>query len=259
MSAMAMFVGDDAGVRRRTADFLRARRYTVTSLRLEADVMGELRARSPKVIVIELERPRAEESLRLLRKVRAQSPRVPILVVTGGGSAATLEKVLRLGHVDFIKKPFETFELDHRLPLLVQRAERGGETSIRSPTPKAARAEPLVPGCRELHDPDTGRLDARRIADYLGVSLSRIAGAIGRRYQSVHKSPSAESLQEVLAPLARIIEVLQQMLGERSSVLIWLNRPHPDLGGRQPLQTILEGHPDAVETLLENSLQGIPS
>lgn len=111
----------------------------------------------------------------------------------------------------------------------------------------------------ELHDPGTGRLDAARIADYLDVPLKKLSEALGKNYTTVHKTPSAPSLQPGLRPIKRSIEILEEVFGERSSALAWWNNPLPDLGGRAPLEVLLEGHGDAVHDLLEGALVGTPS
>jgi uncharacterized protein (DUF2384 family) len=112
---------------------------------------------------------------------------------------------------------------------------------------------------QELHDPQTGRLDAARIADYLKIPLKQLAGALGKPYSTIHKTPSAPTLQPVLRSIKRILEILEQVFVNRSSALAWLNSPHPDLGQRAPLDVILEGYSDAVEDMLEAALTGTPS
>jgi hypothetical protein len=111
----------------------------------------------------------------------------------------------------------------------------------------------------ELNDPATGRMDAQRIADYLGVPLTQLAGALGKRYQSLHKTPAAPSVQDGLRPIKASLDILAYVLRDRSMIRTWLNSPHPDLGMRIPLRVMLEGHADAVETMLANALEGIPS
>ena len=93
----------------------------------------------------------------------------------------------------------------------------------------------------ELHDPRTGRIDAQRVSDYLNVPLTRLARALGMNYTTVHKTPAAPSIQGPLAPIKRSLEILENMLGERATVLAWLNSPNPDLGMRTPIEVILEG------------------
>lgn len=122
--------------------------------------------------------------------------------------------------------------------------------------PGVALARHLIP---ELHDPSSGRLDARRIADCLAVSLSTLAAAIGKKVVTVHKSPAAGALQEHLAPIERSLAILTNLLGAKSHVLAWLNSPHPDLGNRSPLSLILDGKATDVLEMLEGALEGQPS
>ncbi len=129
------------------------------------------------------------------------------------------------------------------------------QTNSLAALPKPSPGAPL----QQLHDPVTGRLDASKVADYLSVPLNQLSGALGKNYSSVHKTPAAVSLQPRLRSIKRILEILEQVFPSRSSVLAWLNCPHPDLGGRTPLAVILEGYPDAVEDMLEGALLGIPS
>jgi Protein of unknown function (DUF2384) len=112
---------------------------------------------------------------------------------------------------------------------------------------------------QELHDPETGRLDASRIAEFLKVPLKQLAGALDKNYSTVHKTPSAPALQPPLRSIKRTLEILEEVFPNRAVVLAWLNSPHVDLGNRTPLDVILLGHPDAVTDMLEAALMGIPS
>jgi hypothetical protein len=111
----------------------------------------------------------------------------------------------------------------------------------------------------ELHDRETGRLDARSVAAYLNVPLTRLAAALGKKYQTVYKTPAAPALQEGLTAIETILNVLARVIGDRPTILAWLNSPHPDLGMRTPMQVMLDGHADAVEGMLMNAVWGIPS
>ena len=119
----------------------------------------------------------------------------------------------------------------------------------------ARKLEVLLP---ELHA-GNGRLDAARIAEFLDVPLSRLAAALGRSYPTVHKTPAAEALQAPLRPIKRSLELLLSVLEDPKAIKIWLRSPHPDLGNREPLQLVLEGKADQIETLLTNALDGIPA
>ncbi len=111
----------------------------------------------------------------------------------------------------------------------------------------------------DLHDPKSGRLDAKRLAAYLQIPLSSLAAATGRSVAAIHKSPAADSLQQSLAPIAQTISLLSEILQSKEHVRAWLHSPHPDLGNRIPMRLILEGHAIAVADLLSAALAGQPS
>lgn len=111
----------------------------------------------------------------------------------------------------------------------------------------------------DLHDPETGRLDAARVAEYLRIPLKQLVEALGRNYTTVHRTPAALAIQEPLCSIKRSLVILEDVLGDRSSSLIWLNSPHPDLGQRTPMSVLLEGRTQVVEGMLQAALEGIPS
>jgi hypothetical protein len=111
----------------------------------------------------------------------------------------------------------------------------------------------------DLHDQETGRLDAKRIAAYLHISLSSLAAVTGGSVAGIHKAPAANSVQRALAPIARTISALTEVLQSKEHVQAWLHSPHPDLGNQIPMGMILEGHAGAVADMLEAALAGQPS
>jgi hypothetical protein len=111
----------------------------------------------------------------------------------------------------------------------------------------------------ELHDPDSGRLDAQRIADYLDVPLTQLAAALGRNYRTLYKTPASVAVQPGLRPIKLSLDILSRVFGEPAIVRAWLNAPHPDLGQRTPLSVILEGHATIVAAMLQDAIEGIPS
>jgi Protein of unknown function (DUF2384) len=122
-------------------------------------------------------------------------------------------------------------------------------------TSSAVVAVPLT----ELHNVASGRIDARRVADYLGVPLSHLADAVGVSYPAVHKTPDAMGLQRGLGPIKRSLSLLSRVAPNKRTARAWLNSPHPDLGEKTPLEVMLSGHADAVVGLLENAIAGLPS
>jgi hypothetical protein len=110
----------------------------------------------------------------------------------------------------------------------------------------------------ELHDESSGRIDAQKLAVYLGVPLKRLADGLQLNYKAVHRNPSAEAFQPALKPVKRSLEILQDFFHKPETVRVWLNTPHSDLDGHTALETILANNTGAVLRILENAAAGVP-
>jgi hypothetical protein len=110
----------------------------------------------------------------------------------------------------------------------------------------------------ELHSGETGRLDAQKIANYLGIPLKRLMEGLGLSYKAAHRNPTAEAFQSHLQPIKRILVILEDFFRNPDTVRVWLNTPHPDLEGRCALDLMLAKRADAVLTILENASAGVP-
>jgi hypothetical protein len=110
----------------------------------------------------------------------------------------------------------------------------------------------------KLHAQATGRIDAQKVAAYIGVPLKRLAEGLQLSYKTVHRNPSAEAIQAALQPIKRCLEILHEFFNKPETVRVWLNTPHPDLNGRTALDFILANNSKAVLTILENALAGVP-
>jgi hypothetical protein len=111
----------------------------------------------------------------------------------------------------------------------------------------------------ELHDETSGRIDAHKLAVYLGVPLKRLADGLQLGYKAIHRNPSAESFQPALKPVKRSVEILHDFFHKPETVRVWLNTSHPDLDGHTALEMILANNPNAVLRLLENAAAGVPA
>ena len=78
------------------------------------------------LLVLDLTLP-DEDGLVLARQVRSRS-NIPILVLTGDETKETLIAALELGVEDFVRKPFDPYELQLRIRNLVGRVGRQTET-----------------------------------------------------------------------------------------------------------------------------------
>lgn len=110
----------------------------------------------------------------------------------------------------------------------------------------------------ELHDAASGRIDAQKMAAYMGVPLKRLAEGLQLHYKAIHRNPSAESFQPALKPAKRSLEILHEFFHKPETVRVWLNTPHPDLDGSTALETVLTDNSPAVLRILENAAAGVP-
>jgi CheY-like chemotaxis protein len=219
---------------------LRGEKFEVESAATGKELQEKLATTKPDLILSALHLP-ALNGTRVLELVRGVAGNIPVLMLCSKGveSAAALE-----GATDFVMKPFKAEDLLTRVRRALDAAK--------------ARRMIEIPQ-RELHDPESGRIDAQEVANYLGVPLAKLAGALGVKYPALHKTPSAPGLQEKLRPIKESIDLVSRITVSKSDARAWLNNPHPDLGGSTPMEVILEGQAGAVAALLDNALSGIPS
>lgn len=109
----------------------------------------------------------------------------------------------------------------------------------------------------ELRDEASGRFDAKRIAERLGVSVNRLAQATSVSQQALSKQPTSPRAQKGLASIARVLAAVDELLpGDEAKM--WLNTPHPRLDGASPVEVIVQGGGDKVARMIEGALEGIP-
>ncbi len=105
-----------------------------------------------------------------------------------------------------------------------------------------ATAQTIRAPAPELFNPQTGRLDAARIARELHVPVTTIAVAIGRKAPGVRKHPDASSLQSELRRIYRIwVTLVELFAGNKAVARQFLNAPNRALERRAPIEFIETG------------------
>ncbi len=185
---------------------------------------------------------------------------------------SSLDPLLRLGHADFVRLQDETSvasweEVMARLDLLLERGglEQGQREMAERQTPAdefATRTMAPFPSVSrvlpELHDPQSGRLDAKRIAAFLGMTSAALAKQVGVSSQALNKTPDAPSLQPKLAPFHFVALALLDMVGTPEAARAWLNVPSDEFDGDTPLHLLRNGEVEVVAGLLRDALVGQP-
>jgi len=80
------------------------------------------RRSSPELVILDLMLPELD-GFRVLRALREEGSRVPILILTARGEEADKVRGLRLGADDYVTKPFGLLELLARVEALLRRAK----------------------------------------------------------------------------------------------------------------------------------------
>lgn len=110
-----------------------------------------------------------------------------------------------------------------------------------------------------VHDPSTGRYDAKRLAETLAITQKEMADIIGYTPRGLGKNPTSTKLQPDLERLVKLVTKLRELLdGDMRLVRVWLKAPHPALGNAKPLEYLREGHLDLVEGLVHAIEVGQP-
>jgi len=115
-----------------------------------------------------------------------------------------------------------------------------------------ATAQTIRVPAPELFNPQTGRLDATRIARELHVPVTTIAVAIGRKAPGVRKHPDASSLQSELRRIYRIwVTLVELFAGNKAVARQFLNAPNRALERRAPIEFIETGDLGPLEMYVD--------
>ena len=132
-------------------------------------------------------------------------------------------------------------------------AAMGAAQARKSPLDKVKAVLASTTDLRETN----GNLSAVRVAKVFGVSLSQLAGWLGRTKQAVSKTPDADSLQETLGYFERVAR-LRLLTKSDAEFRKWLRMPHPEVDGKNPLELMAKGKWQAMADFADDILTGTP-
>lgn len=154
-----------------------------------------------------------------------------------------------------------------RLLARVEEVLRGagpvGKTKATSPTGRAVtpprksqldQVKGMLEATADLREAN-GNLSAVRVAKLFGVSVSQLAGWLGRTKQAVSKTPDADSLQDALGYFERVAR-LQLLTKSDTEFRKWLRMPHELLDNAPPLELLAKGEWQALADWVEGILAG---
>jgi CheY-like chemotaxis protein len=245
----AMLVEPRKQRKRLISDLLEKEGLRVESFDTAEEAVGQVEKVAPYVVIMDVQMA-SRSALEVLQRLKDSN--VPVLLLTSRHAIAMRHDLYAVG--DVVSTPLANDELKARIRGLLKRQRRMPGRGRQAASHSVASH--VLP---ELHERSNGRLDARKIAEYLGVALSSFAKFADISVAGLHKSPASGALQKVLIPIARSLTILSQLLGSKEQVRAWMNSPHPDLGGHTPIGLVMEGKSRAVRDMLEAALAGQPS
>ncbi len=111
----------------------------------------------------------------------------------------------------------------------------------------------------EVRDPDTGRIDARKLARALGVRPAQLARALGVRRQLLSENPRSERIQAPAAKLEALVVEVVDMVGGLEQARMWLHTPTPIWGEKSTWRVIEEGGLEDVLAFVYALKEGLPA
>ena len=108
-----LLVDDDRDGREAMCEWLERRGYDVEAVSNAQEVLERIDSRVA-VIVTDLKMP-GTDGLELLRRLKDQAPHVAVILVSGHGTVDNAVTALKEGAFDFLTKPVNLKELQHRI------------------------------------------------------------------------------------------------------------------------------------------------
>jgi DNA-binding response OmpR family regulator len=203
-----LVIEDDPAIRRGVLHTLRFNGYATMEAPDGTQGLQQALESEYDLLLLDLVLP-GHDGLEILRRVRAQSTRVPVIILTARGDEDDRVQGLKLGADDYVVKPFSVKELMARIESVLRRSpERPAGNRI-----VALRGCNLDLGNRELRfdDGETGHLSEREteLLSYLIGNADRAVTRDEILARVWRMNPDALETRTVDMHIARLREKLR--------------------------------------------------
>ncbi len=114
-----LIVDDEADIRMLIAGVLKDEGYATREAANSTEALAVIQARQPTLVILDIWLQGSElDGITILRRLRAEMPSVPVVMISGHGTIETAVEAIKIGAYDFIEKPFKA----DRLLLVIARA-----------------------------------------------------------------------------------------------------------------------------------------
>ena len=129
--ALIYVVEDDVNIREIECFALKNSGYTIEDFECAKDFYIKVRERVPDLVLLDIMLP-DEDGLEIVKKLRkkAETRRLPIILVTAKTSEMDKVKGLDIGADDYLTKPFGVMELISRTKALLRRSQNMSEEKL---------------------------------------------------------------------------------------------------------------------------------
>lgn len=121
-----LIVDDEPGVRDVLQDAFEGAGYEVVVAANGAEGLDQLRRHHAELCVLDINMPNVN-GFEFLERLRATDAKTPVLMLTARDSSGDVERGLRFGADDYVKKPFNLQELLLRVAAILRRTTDGGD------------------------------------------------------------------------------------------------------------------------------------
>jgi len=136
-----LIVDDNASMRDWLEAFATRLGYAAVCAASGEEAIEEFRKSEPDLVTLDLSM-RGMDGLETLRELRAISPRIPVIMLSGVADTRAIALAVRHGATDFLRKPFEPQELEAAFTKAVHRREAQAEARPFEAHPDRGCADP---------------------------------------------------------------------------------------------------------------------
>ena len=118
-----LVVDDDSEVRQLLRDFLSDRGYDVLLAENGLEALSTLDTQKPGLVLLDVAMPEMD-GIETLKRMMVHDPPVPVIMVTANADISITSKLLAIGAVDYIPKPFDLDYLDQAVSIQFSAQDR---------------------------------------------------------------------------------------------------------------------------------------
>jgi len=124
--------------------------YQIVTAETGEEALSEIERSSPELIFLDVRMPKMS-GLEVLMRIKANHPKLPVILMTGYSDTDTAIEAMKLGAFDYVPKPFENREIRQLIEKGLE-AYRMVKDTILFKTETAEKEEKIIGSSRVMHE-----------------------------------------------------------------------------------------------------------